>query len=70
MSMESELDYNAMLTTMNYYVGRKNQGSFLKPTRNCNGKDNIFEFVIHTQSDYNYRMNPESWRSISRTAFS
>lgn len=43
MTMASELDYEAMLTTMNYCVGTINQGLFLKPERNWYGNEKTFE---------------------------
>ena len=34
MNTASELYYKAMLTMINYHIGTKNQGLFLKPTKN------------------------------------
>ena len=52
---------------MKYCVGIKNQGLFLKPTRNWDGKDKAFEFVIHDLSDSDYGKNPENQRIIMGT---
>ena len=44
MNMASELHHRAMLTTMDYCVRTRNQGLFLKPTRNWDGKVKTFAF--------------------------
>ena len=49
MTMTGKLYYKALLTTMNYCVGGKNQGLFLKLTRSWDERQ--FEFVIHGWSD-------------------
>ena len=50
---------------MNDCVGTKNEGSFLKPTSNWDGKDKTYEFVIHSQPDFNYAKYMENQRSVS-----
>ena len=45
--MASKLNYKAVVTMMNYCIGLKNGGLFLKPTENRGRKDKMFFFVIH-----------------------
>ena len=63
----SELHYKAILPAMNYCVWKEDQGLFLKSTKNWDGKDKTFKFVIHSQSDSGYVKSPENCRSISGT---
>ena len=54
-----EQHYKIMLTMMNYFVGTRNQGLFLKSMKNLDGKDMLFEFEIHSQSESDYAKNPK-----------
>ena len=59
MTIASELHYKAMITTMNYCVGTRNHGLFHTSTWNWDEKDETFEFVVHSQSDFDYANNPK-----------
>ena len=54
---------------MNDCVGTKNEGSFLKPTSNWDGKDKTYEFVIHSQPYFNYAKYMENQRLVSCRKF-
>ena len=43
LTMTHEQHYKIMLTMMNYFVGTRNQGLFLKSMKNLDGKDMLFE---------------------------
>ena len=64
MTMESELHCEALLAMMNYFIGTRNQGLFVKPTKNWDRKEKAFMFVIHSQSDFDHANNHENWRRI------